>query len=118
MSRIVVHTELRVLDARNRPIVLSEIVPLLEQIRSQGSIAQAAKQLGLSYRRAWAMLGEVEASLGGTLMRRERGRGSVLSELGEKILRANRQREQQFAPLSAALSRAISRDLAVAARHL
>ncbi|TGP39342.1 LysR family transcriptional regulator, partial [bacterium M00.F.Ca.ET.230.01.1.1] len=55
-----------------------------------GSIAQAATLKGLSYRHAWGLLRSIEERLGGPLIAKERGRGSVLSELGQAVLRAQR----------------------------
>ena len=65
-------------------------VELLEAIGAAGSISGAARQLGMSYRRAWLLLEELNASLrtpavstttGGT-----RGGGAELTEIGEAII--------------------------------
>jgi N-terminal domain of molybdenum-binding protein len=58
-------------------------VPLLALVDESGSIAQAATLKGLSYRHAWGLLRSIEERLGGPLIAKERGRGSVLSELGQ-----------------------------------
>jgi molybdate transport repressor ModE-like protein len=62
----------------------------LQLVAQTGSIANAASAKGLSYRHAWGLLREIEARLGGALITKSRGRGSVLSELGESVLRAQR----------------------------
>ena len=65
---------------------------LLEHIQQTGSIAKAAKQMGLSYKKAWAMvdamntLGQkpyVVTQKGGSL-----GGGTTLTETGKNVLLA------------------------------
>ncbi len=82
--------ELILRDADGRETSLNAVVPLLKLVSQTGSIANAASAKGLSYRHAWGLLREIEARLGGALIRKSRGRGSVLSELGESVLRAQR----------------------------
>jgi molybdate transport repressor ModE-like protein len=83
-------TELVLRDAAGREASLSAAVPLLLLVSQTGSIAQAAAAKGLSYRHAWGLLRDIETRLGGALITKSRGRGSVLSELGEAVLRAQR----------------------------
>jgi molybdate transport repressor ModE-like protein len=82
--------ELILRDADGRETSLSAVVPLLQLVSQTGSIANAASAKGLSYRHAWGLLREIEVRLGGALITKSRGRGSVLSELGETVLRAER----------------------------
>ncbi|WP_244846991.1 substrate-binding domain-containing protein [Caballeronia sp. SL2Y3] len=82
--------ELILRDPDGRETSLSAVVPLLQLVAQTGSIANAASAKGLSYRHAWGLLREIEARLGGALVTKSRGRGSVLSELGESVLRAQR----------------------------
>lgn len=65
-------------------------VELLEAIQQHRSITAAAKALGMSYRRAWLLVDElnrslkepaVEAAAGGT-----GGGGTALTPMGERIL--------------------------------
>ncbi len=46
---------------------------LLDRVDSSGSLARAAEELGLSYRRAWGKLKELEANLGFPLVKSEAG---------------------------------------------
>ena len=78
-------TELILRDAAGREASLSAAVPLLLLVSQTGSIAQAASAKGLSYRHAWGILRDIETRLGGALITKSRGRGSVLSELGEAL---------------------------------
>lgn len=59
---------------RNGKLVMSDYrLRLLELIAETGSLAQAATALGLSYRRAWGKVKELEANLGLKLVQSEVG---------------------------------------------
>jgi molybdate transport repressor ModE-like protein len=90
MIKVDCHAQLVVRDADGREASLTDVVPLLALVAEEGSIAQAAQRKGLSYRHAWGLLRDVEERLGGALIAKARGRGSVLSELGEAVLRSQR----------------------------
>ncbi|KAA1004695.1 LysR family transcriptional regulator [Paraburkholderia panacisoli] len=90
MIRIECQAQLVVKGVDGREASLSDVVPLLALVDESGSIAQAATLKGLSYRHAWGLLRSIEERLGGPLIAKERGRGSVLSELGQAVLRAQR----------------------------
>ncbi|MDE1183570.1 substrate-binding domain-containing protein [Paraburkholderia sp.] len=90
MIRIGCHARLIVEGEDGREVSLTDVVPLLSLVDESGSIAQAAMLKGLSYRHAWGLLRSVEERLGGALIDKERGRGSVLSDLGQAVLRAHR----------------------------
>jgi molybdate transport repressor ModE-like protein len=110
MMKISAYAELRFVQG-GESITLSEIVPLLEHIRAHGSIAAAADQAGLSYRHAWGRLRGMETLLGGTLIEKSRGRGSVLSELGEKLLWAHRLSSERLHNVLGTLSLEVSQEL-------
>jgi len=59
---------------RDGKLVMSDYrLRLLELIAETGSLAQAATALGLSYRRAWGKVKELEANLGLSLVQSEVG---------------------------------------------
>jgi molybdate transport system regulatory protein len=83
-------------------------IALLEKMRESGSLSQAARDLGMSYRRGWQLLASlnqsfnkplVETAVGGS-----GGGGSRLTPLGESMIHAyrsfekeaNRRAERQF----------------------
>jgi len=111
MIKISAYAELRFMHGNGDSVTLSEIVPLLEQIREHGSIAAAAEKIGLSYRHAWGRLRSMELLLGGTLIAKSRGRGSVLSELGEKLLWASRLSSERLQHVLGTLSLEVSQEL-------
>ena len=63
-------------------------ISLLEAIRETRSITAAAKSIGMSYRRAWILIDELNASLKKPAVRSakggERGGGSELTEVGRR----------------------------------
>jgi molybdate transport system regulatory protein len=72
-------------------IVLSGYrVRLLQHIAETGSLAEAARRMGLSYRRAWGKIREIESNLGVRLVESEvggAGGGSThLTPVGERIV--------------------------------
>ena len=72
-------------------LVLSDYrVQLLQHVAETGSLAQAAERMGLSYRRAWGKIKEIERNLGVRLVQSEvggRGGGATrLTPEGERLL--------------------------------
>jgi len=63
---------------------------LLEQIGVCGSLSEAARRLGFSYRRAWMLLDAMNrrwpAPLVKTTPGGKRGGGAALTELGQRVL--------------------------------
>jgi molybdate transport system regulatory protein len=84
-------------------------VALLEAIRDTRSITAAAKSLGMSYRRAWLLVDELNRSLAGTAVESaiggEHGGGSELTALGVELIDVYRRIETTAA-------RACAKDLA------
>ena len=69
-------------------------IELLEAIRATGSISAGARKIGMSYRRAWLLVEEinnllrspaVEAATGG-----KQGGGATITPVGEKIIEVYR----------------------------
>ncbi len=76
-------------------------VQLLEAIAQQGSISRAAKALGMSYRRAWQLVEEMNALSEGPLVITEtggaHGGGARLTARGEQAIAMYRRFEAEFA---------------------
>jgi molybdate transport system regulatory protein len=91
MDRFVPHQKLWI--EYNDQLVMSDYrVHLLELVCETSSIAKAANELGLSYRRAWGKIKEMESNLGYTLVTSKvGGPGGGRSELtkeGRAFLKA------------------------------
>ncbi len=63
---------------------------LLEGIRDTGSIAAAGRRMGMSYKRAWTLVGALNDSFPARLVESARGGrshgGAWLTETGERVL--------------------------------
>lgn len=88
---------------------------LVERIESTGSISAAAREMGMSYRRAWQLVEAINASfrdpvvvkaVGGT-----RGGGAEVTDYGRELVR-------RFRAMEVKASRAIAKDLAAIERDL
>jgi molybdate transport system regulatory protein len=73
-------------------------VALLEAIGREGSISAAARALSMSYRRAWELVEEVNATFAGPAVAAStggrRGGGAVLTPLGRDLIAAYRAIEE------------------------
>jgi len=74
------------------------LLTLLVQVEDCGSLAAACQRLGLSYRHAWDLVRQGESLLGAALLAMERGRGSRLTPLGEKLVWADRRIAARLSP--------------------
>lgn len=74
-------------------------IELLEAILATRSIAAAAKSLGMSYRRAWLLVDELNQALSSPAVTATtggaRGGGSELTETGRQLVELYRKIEQQ-----------------------
>ena len=75
-------------DAVRRP--LHQLIELLTAMDEAGQLAAAAKKLDVSYRYAWELVRGGSRIFGAPLVAMTRGRGAVLTPLGEKLLWANK----------------------------
>ncbi|MES2538950.1 MAG: substrate-binding domain-containing protein [Pseudomonadota bacterium] len=84
---------------------------LLRAIQQTGSIAQATQAVGLSYRYAWGMLREAEKMFGTSLMTTDRGRGTKLTLLAEKLIWADRRIAARLSPMLESLASELENEL-------
>jgi molybdate transport system regulatory protein len=84
-------------------------IALLEAIRDTRSITAAAKSMGMSYRRAWVLVDELNGSLASAAVESaiggEHGGGSTLTALGHELVDVYRR-------IEATAARACAGDLA------
>jgi molybdate transport repressor ModE-like protein len=90
------------------------LLRLIDAIARRGSLAQAARDLGVSYRHAWGILGEAQSALGAPLVELSRGRGAHPTALGEKLLWADRTIRAALDPHFTALRHEVEAGLAKA----
>src|SRR6202034_4046211 len=79
-------------------------ISLLEAIRDSGSLSQGARNIGMSYRRAWLLVESLNesfrepvtvASTGG-----KHGGGMLVTEFGDALIKNYRDLERDFARLA------------------
>ena len=73
-------------------------IRLLEEIGRSGSISQAGRSLGMSYRRAWLLIDDLNHSFRHAVVRAKtggmQGGGAALTEFGSQLVRDYRAIEQ------------------------
>ena len=91
---------------------------LLEQIAATGSIAAAGRRMGMSYKRAWMLVDEMNAAFARPLVNSARGGpgggGATLTAAGTEVLARFRAIEQAAAAATADHLRALQAMLAPA----
>jgi len=75
-----------------------QLFPVLQAIHDAGKLTVAAAKVGLSYRHAWNLIGRWSDFFGSPLVNLERGRGTTLTPLGEKLLWAEQRINARLAP--------------------
>lgn len=77
---------------------------LLDAITAHGSISAAARALGMSYRRAWLLVGEMNRCFDPPLVETLRGgglqRGARITLTGTEVLEAYREMEREAAVIA------------------
>ncbi len=90
-------------------------IDLLEAIAARGSITGAARDLGMSYRRAWLLVDMMNRCFKGPVVKAgaggQRGGGAVLTPLGAEVVRRYRR-------IEALAAKAAARELAALTRLL
>lgn len=93
-------------------------IDLLEAIRDSGSLSQAARDLGMSYRRAWLLVESFKAGFREPVTAATTGGrgggGVVLTKFGKELVESYRALEREFTKLAA---RRLSRQGAAVRRH-
>jgi molybdate transport repressor ModE-like protein len=69
-----------------RKSVDPELFALLEAIKNTGKLTEATALVGIPYRQAWGLITAWSERMGQPLVSKEKGRGTKLTELGEKLL--------------------------------
>ena len=86
---------------------------LMELIAETGSISEAAKRMGMSYKRAWGLVQALNDGWGSPLVETARGGaaqgGAVLTDAGREVLAHYRHMQQQTREVIAADVSAITK---------
>ena len=95
-------------------VLAHPLFALLAAIHDVGSIAAAARRLGLSYRHVWGELKRWEIELGHALVHWVKGQPALLTAFGEKLLWAEARAQARLAPQIEALCSELERAFAIA----
>ncbi len=95
-------------DGQPLPARLIELLVLVAEL---GSLLHAARGMGMSYRRAWDVVREGEQLFQTPLLVMERGKGSTLTELGARIVWADRRIHARLRPALETLSSELAQEL-------
>jgi molybdate transport repressor ModE-like protein len=89
------HWTIRFPDGKTLP---PRLLDVLAQVQASGSLSAACAKSGTSYRHAWDLIRQGEALFGAGLLQMERGRGSNLTALGQKLVHADQRIQARLAP--------------------
>jgi molybdate transport repressor ModE-like protein len=87
------------------------VIEVLTQVHELGSVSRACKELGMSYRHTWDLIRQGDALFGQPLVLLERGKGSSLTPLGEKLVWADRRISARLSPALDSLASELSAEL-------
>jgi molybdate transport repressor ModE-like protein len=92
-----------------------QLITILGELDATGKLTRAAEKAEISYRHAWNLVAEWEEFFGAPLVVKERGRGSTLTALGERLLWAGRRAQARLEPeldnLAAEFARSLNESL-------
>jgi molybdate transport repressor ModE-like protein len=93
------------------PLDTAALLALLLAVHESGAIATAARTVGLSYRYAWGLLREAERLFGEKLIDSERGRGTQLTPLAQKLVWADHRIAARLSPTLESLASELESEL-------
>ncbi|MEB0136564.1 substrate-binding domain-containing protein [Actimicrobium sp. CCC2.4] len=111
MFKVTIHPHWEIVQGAKNSLDTTALLALLRAIEQGGSIAQAAKSVQVSYRHAWGLLKDAEVVFGQALMHTQRGRGTVLSPLAQKLLWADRRIAARLSPTLESLASELESEL-------
>jgi molybdate transport repressor ModE-like protein len=87
------------------------LIELLSAVHTQGSLLAACQSLSVSYRHGWDLVRAGEAHFNTTLLHMERGKGSTLSPLAEKLVWADLRIAARLQPLLDSLASELAHEI-------
>lgn len=93
------------------PASMLVLLDFLNEIRESGKITAAAGQARLSYRHAWNLIESWGAFFQTPLVDRRRGKGTQLTELGEKLVWAGQRLQARLGPQLQNLSQELETEI-------
>jgi len=98
MHKVSIKPQWTISDATGHNLA-PRLLELLAEVQSHGSLSGSCKKTGASYRHAWSLIRQGEAQLGMALLNMERGKGSTLTPLAEKLVWAGHRISARLTPM-------------------
>jgi molybdate transport repressor ModE-like protein len=95
--RISLETAWRFTRERDQQSMLV-MLDFLNEIRATGKITRAAERADVSYRHAWNLIGQWSEFFGTPLVERRQGRGTILTNFGERLVWAGQRLQARLGP--------------------
>lgn len=111
MYKVIIKPHWEITYDQESPLDMATLLALLMSIQHTGSISKAATSVGWSYRYAWGLLRDVEKLFGASLIQTDRGRGTTLTALAEKLIWADRRIAARLSPLLDSLASELEGEL-------
>jgi putative molybdopterin biosynthesis protein len=99
-------------DSSPEQVLNADLFRLLLAIKEHGSLAEAARAIGWSYRHVWGLMEKWEQVLNQPVVFLERGRGAKLTPFGDKLLWAEQRARARFSPRLDSLQAELEREFA------
>ncbi|MCI0667827.1 MAG: LysR family transcriptional regulator [Methylococcaceae bacterium] len=107
-----IHFDLRWYYGNDRSEEMTaELFRLLHAIQENGSLRAAAAECAVSYRHAWGLLQKWQELTGHPLVLLERGKGAILTLLGEKLIREQKRIVAALEPNFSSLASELATEL-------
>lgn len=98
MHKVSIKPQWTISDAAGQNLA-PRLLELLAEVQGHGSLSGSCKKTGASYRHAWSLIRQGEAQLGMPLLNMERGKGSTLTPLAEKLVWAGHRINARLTPM-------------------
>ncbi len=93
------------------PTTTLVLIDLLDALRATGKITAAAERVGMSYRHAWNLIESWGIFFQTPLVERRRGKGTLLTPLGEKLVWAGQRLQARLGPQLQNLSQELESEI-------
>lgn len=87
------------------------LLSLLAEVQEHGSLSGACKHTGASYRHAWNLIRQGQQQLGMPLLNMDRGKGSTLTPLAERLVWAGHRIQARLSPTLESLASELEAEL-------
>lgn len=111
MFKVIINPHWELTHDADAPLDTAVLLHLLMSIQETGSISKAARLVGLSYRYSWGMLRDVEKLFGTPLLNTDRGRGTTLTPLAEKLIWADKRIRARLSPTLESLASELENEI-------